>query len=129
MMHSLITQGIRISVDVYYQPEYSKPMQSEFIFAYKIFIKNESPYTVQLMRRHWYIFDSNGRQREVKGDGVIGKQPVLEPGETHKYVSGCHLNTELGTMNGQYTFLRVKDGVLIEAAIPKFQLETPFKLN
>ena len=81
-MVTQIPEGVRVSVETVYQSEYSNPAQEHFMFAYKITIENLSDYTVQLMRRHWYIFDSNGTLREVEGEGVVGEQPVIEPGES-----------------------------------------------
>ena len=82
-MVTKITDGVKISVETVYQPEYSNPANNHFMFAYKITIENLTDYTVQLMRRHWYIFDSNGTHREVEGEGVVGQQPVIDPGESH----------------------------------------------
>ena len=72
-----ITEGVKISVETFYQPDYSQPLNAEYMFAYRIIIQNESEFTVKLLRRHWYIFDSNGALREVEGEGVIGQQPVI----------------------------------------------------
>jgi ApaG protein len=124
-----VTHGIKVSVETFYQEEYSRPLENKFIFAYRITIENMSPYTVQLMRRHWYIVDCNGMTREVEGEGVIGKQPILEPGESHQYVSWSHLFTEIGKMYGYYTFQRISDGSLFKATIPDFNLVTPTKMN
>jgi ApaG protein len=99
------------------------------MFSYKINIENLSDYTVQLISRHWYIFDSNGTHREVEGEGVIGVQPVIEPHENYEYVSGCNLKTEIGKMSGTYTFKRLVDNQLFEVTIPEFELLCPFKLN
>ena len=86
-MVAQITDGVKVSVETIYQPEYSNPSNEHFMFAYRIQIENLSPYTVQLMSRHWHIFDSNGSRREVEGEGVVGQQPVISPGEIHEYVS------------------------------------------
>ncbi|AFD08891.1 Co2+/Mg2+ efflux protein ApaG [Solitalea canadensis] len=128
-MVTKITDGVKISVETVYQPEYSNPANSHFMFAYKITIENLTDYTVQLMRRHWYIFDSNGTHREVEGEGVVGQQPVIDPGETHEYVSGCNLTTEIGSMKGTYGMTRLVDGVQFEVNIPEFQLISPYRLN
>ena len=82
-METLITQGIKVSVLPSYQAAYSRPAQNRYIFAYHITIENQSTDTVQLLRRHWFIWDSNGTIREVEGEGVIGQQPVLDPGQKH----------------------------------------------
>ena len=128
-MLTQITQGVRISVETFYQPEYSQPMNHEFMFAYRITIANESEYTVKLLRRHWSVVDSNGVLRNVEGEGVVGQQPVLEPGQSHQYVSGSHLRTEMGKMSGYYTMERVIDGKEFRVMVPEFQLLAPFKMN
>ena len=123
------TQGVSVSVSTAYQPEYSSPSQYHYVFTYKISIENKSDYSIKLMSRQWFIYDSNGVVREVKGDGVVGQQPTLEPGESHEYVSGCNLKTGIGKMTGAYTFERLLDGKQFEVAIPEFTLVVPFKLN
>ncbi|MCO4292730.1 Co2+/Mg2+ efflux protein ApaG [Solitalea sp. MAHUQ-68] len=128
-MVTKITDGVKISVETVYQPEYSNPANNHFMFAYKITIENLTDYTVQLLRRHWYIFDSNGTHREVEGEGVVGQQPVIEPGESHEYVSGCNLNTEIGTMKGTYQMLRIFDGSHFDVNIPEFHLVSPHRMN
>jgi ApaG protein len=99
------------------------------MFAYRITIENESEYAIKLLRRHWFIFDSVGEHKEVEGDGVVGKQPVIQPGEHHQYVSGCNLKSEMGTMRGTYQMQRLADGKLFDVVIPEFTLITPEKLN
>lgn len=123
------TDGVKISVETAYQPEYSNPANSHFMFSYKIRIENLSGYTVQLLSRYWTIFDSNGTHRVVEGEGVIGVQPVLEPAQVYEYVSGCNLKTEMGKMSGNYTFKRLVDEVEFIVSIPEFELLCPFKLN
>lgn len=123
------TQGVSVSVSTAYQPEYSSPSQYHYVFTYKISIENKSDYSIQLMSRQWFIYDSNGVVREVKGEGVVGQQPTLEPGEHHEYVSGCNLKTGIGKMTGSYTFERLIDGKQFEVTIPQFTLVVPFKLN
>jgi ApaG protein len=124
-----ITDGVKISVEIQYQPEYSNPAGEHYMYAYKINIENMSDYTVQLLRRRWDIFDSNGSHREVEGEGVVGQQPVIEPGESHEYISGCNLKTDMGSMKGEYQMLRMIDNTLFDAQIPEFYLIAPFKLN
>ncbi len=128
-MVTKITEGVKVTVETTYQPEYSNPANSHFMFSYKIFIENLSEYTVQLMTRHWNIFDSNGTHREVEGEGVIGIQPVIEPGDSHEYISGCNLKTEMGKMSGTYVFKRSVDDQLFKVSIPEFELLCPFKMN
>jgi ApaG protein len=81
------------------------------------------------MNRHWTIFDSNGTKREVEGEGVVGQQPIIEPGNNHEYVSGCNLKTDIGSMKGSYEMKRIVDGQTFRVNIPEFYLITPFKLN
>jgi len=128
-MVTAITEGVKISVDTVYQDEYSNPEKEHFMFAYQITIENLSDYTVQLMRRQWFIFDSNGTQREVEGEGVVGLQPVIESGESYSYVSGCNLTTEIGTMSGKYLMQRSVDATELTVNIPEFQLIVPYRLN
>jgi ApaG protein len=124
-----VTNGIKVSVETFYQAENSNPGEGKFIFAYRITIENVSDYTVQLMRRHWVIMDSNSIVREVNGEGVVGEQPILYPGQSHQYVSWSHLTTEIGKMHGHYLFIREIDGRSFKAAIPEFMLITPAKMN
>ena len=128
-MNSAITSGVEITVETFYQPEYSNPLQHEYMFAYRITIENHNSYTVQLLNRHWYIFDSNGEYREVEGDGVIGQQPVLVQGETFQYVSGCQLRSEMGTMHGHYEMVNLNNQKKFKVDIPRFQMESPTKSN
>ena len=128
-MTSAITEGVRVSVLTQYQPEYSSPMQAHFVFTYRIAIENHSEHTIQLLRRHWFIHDSNGTMREVEGEGVVGQQPILEPGEVHEYVSGCNLRTSIGKMAGTYLMERVMDGKQFRVTIPEFMMITPYRLN
>lgn len=128
-MVTAITDGVKVSVETIYQPEYSNPANEHFMFAYRIEISNLSDYPVQLMRRQWSIFDSNSSRREVEGEGVVGLQPIIEPGESHVYVSGCNLKTDMGSMQGKYLMKRVVDDAGFEVDIPEFQLIAPYKLN
>lgn len=128
-MVTQITEGVKISVETVFQPEYSNPANDHYMFAYKINIENLTDYSVQLMRRHWYIFDSNGSNREVEGDGVVGVQPVIEPGANHEYVSGCNLKTDMGRMKGVYEMKRLVDDQEFEVQIPEFFMIAPYKLN
>lgn len=124
-----VTQGVQITVEAFYQPEYSRPSVNEYMFAYRVTIENRSLQTVKLLRRHWYITDAARANREVEGEGVIGKQPVIEPGATHKYISGCQLSSDIGRMHGTYTMQKINGGRRFEVNIPAFQLIAPFKLN
>ena len=104
-----ITNGVKVSVITTYQPEYSSPGQYHYVFTYQVKIENTSDFSVQLLTRHWFIYDSNGVVREVEGEGVVGQQPILEPNEIHEYVSGCNLKTGMGKMLGTYMFERSVD--------------------
>lgn len=123
------TSGITISVECIYQEEYSNPSNMHYMFAYRITIENNSPYTTQLINRHWDIYDAIGAYSQVDGPGVVGNQPVLSPGKSHQYVSGCNLKSEFGHMHGYYTMRREIDGELFEVEIPKFNLIASYKLN
>ena len=123
------TKGMVVSVKPEYLEEQSNPMHLNYVFMYTITIENKSDYTVQLLRRHWFIFDSNGENREVEGEGVIGETPVLAPGETYTYNSGCNLTTEIGKMEGNYLMKNLLDNEHFMIRIPEFHLITPGKLN
>jgi ApaG protein len=128
-MPTTTTQGVTVSVTTNYLPDYSSPAQEHFVFAYKIEIRNDSAITVKLLRRHWYIHDATGVVREVEGEGVVGRQPVLEPGETHHYVSGCNLKSGMGKMHGSYLMERLGNGQQFRVEIPEFTLMVPYRLN
>lgn len=128
-MATTTTQGVTVSVTTSYLPDYSSPVQGHYVFAYRITIRNDSEHTVKLLRRHWHIHDANGSVREVEGEGVVGQQPVLEPGESHQYVSGCNLKTGIGKMLGTYQMERVADGRRFPVQIPEFTLVVPYRLN
>lgn len=128
-MNTQITDHVKVTVESIYQSEYSNPEQDHYMFAYKVSIENLGDYTVQLLRRHWWIFDSNGSMREVEGEGVVGEQPIIKPGEVHEYVSGCNLNTDMGSMWGHYEMYRDIDQFTFLVKIPKFNLIAPYRLN
>lgn len=124
-----VTKGIKVTVSTKYMEEYSSPVQYHYVFAYKIQIENTSNVTVQLQRRHWYIIDSLARLKEVEGDGVVGQQPILEPGETHEYVSGCNLKTSIGKMYGTFQMNSIYENKSFDVKIPEFSLIAPFRNN
>ena len=128
-MTSLITEGVQVSVETFYQEEYSNPLQGEYMFAYRVEIENYNSFPVQLHRRHWFIFDSNTTRREVEGEGVVGVQPVILPGETYRYVSGCNLKTEMGRMVGTYEMENLNTRELFTVQIPSFEMVVPYKNN
>lgn len=123
-----VTEGIRVRVWSSYVPERSEPDESQWFFAYRIQISNEGGETAQLISRHWIITDANGRVEEVKGPGVIGKQPVLRPGESFEYTSACPLTTPFGTMEGTYQMIG-ENGRRFDATIAPFSLAEPTAIN
>lgn len=126
---STVTNGVRVSVRTTYLKEESSPLHDHYVFAYQVRIYNESPYRIKLMRRKWFITDGLGRKRMVSGEGVIGKQPELAPGEMHEYVSGCNFETPIGKMEGYYSMLRTADQSDFKVRIPSFTMVLPFSLN
>ena len=128
-MTSMITEGVQVSVETFYQEDYSNPMQGEYMFAYRVEIENYNSFPVQLHRRHWFIFDSNATRREVEGEGVVGIQPVIPPGETYRYVSGCNLKTEMGRMVGTYQMENLDTREQFTVQIPSFEMIVPYKNN
>jgi len=126
-MVTSITQGVKVSVETEYQPEYSSPSQHHYVFTYKISIENNSDHTMQLLSRLWNIIDLTYHKRVVEGEGVVGQQPVLEPGQSHQYVSGCNLKSGIGKMFGSYTMERLIDGKKVKVIIPEFTMVAPFR--
>jgi len=124
-----ITEGISVSVETIYQPAQSDSLRSEFLFAYRITIHNLSEAPMQLLKRHWNIADSSGLKREVDGDGVVGHQPIIEPGDKYQYASAVDLHTEIGKMSGYYIMQNLYNKTKVRIAIPEFQLMVPHKLN
>ncbi len=100
-----VTRGIRVSVRARFSEQNSDPQRGQWVFLYTITIRNEGPTRVQLLTRHWIITDANGEVEEVKGPGVVGKQPILEPGQAFEYTSACPLKTPFGSMHGTYQML------------------------
>ncbi len=124
-----IHNEITISVETTYVPSVSSPETGKFIFAYRIHIENESDYKVQLLSRAWHIIDSSLKSRFVEGEGVVGLQPELEPGQSHVYESFCELQSPFGKMYGHYIFQRLPDNKKFAVQIPVFFLEYPMLLN
>ena len=127
-MEESITEGVRVNVEVIYMETHSYPEKNRYVFAYRIRLKNFSQRTVQLLRRHWIITDSNGETNEVHGEGVVGEQPVLEPDQEYEYTSGSHLKSPVGTMHGSYQ-MKTTDGEEFEVTIPCFTLAVPGSIN
>ena len=128
-MVSKISEGVTISVETFYQPDQSNPVNSEYMFAYRITIENNNSFPVKLLRRHWFIFDSDSTHREVEGEGVIGIQPEINSGEKYQYISGCNLRTEVGKMHGTYFMENMSNKRMFYVNIPSFEMVVPFKLN
>jgi ApaG protein len=122
------TEGIRITVRSFYVPEQSAPRAQRYVFAYTVRIANEGQVTAQLRTRHWIITDADGNVDEVRGDGVVGAQPTLKPGQHFEYTSGCVLKTPRGKMHGTYRMHR-EDGRVFDAVIAPFDLQLPTTLN
>lgn len=123
-MYTETTRGIMVRVTTDYRPDHSTPEEGHYVWAYTIDIENQGNVSVQLMSRHWMIMNAQGLTNEVKGDGVVGEQPVLAPGETFRYSSGTPLDTPSGLMRGSY-LMRTLDGERFEVAIPAFSLDSP----
>lgn len=128
-MTKTLTHDIEISVECKYWPDQSSPKDNLYFFVYYITIENKGSQSVQLIKRHWEIFDSINDKRTVDGVGVVGETPVIEPGEKYEYNSGCNLVSEIGNMKGYYIMKRLKDGTQINVTIPQFDLIVPAKLN
>ena len=119
-----VTDGIAVRVQSQYLADQSSPKDDRFVFAYTITIANEGSRTAQLRTRHWNITDGRGAVEEVRGDGVVGEQPRLTPGQSFQYTSGCVLTTSVGTMQGTYRMWR-DDGSYFDAVIAPFSLASP----
>jgi ApaG protein len=123
-----VTQGVRVSVVSEYSPDRSRPIQQHWFFLYTITIRNEGEETVQLLSRHWVITDASGRVEEVRGPGVVGQQPVLGPGESFTYTSGCPLATAFGKMEGTYQ-MTTAAGRHFDVKIAPFTLSEPYTVH
>jgi len=128
-MEQATTYGIKVSVGTDFQQEYSSPMQQHFVFSYRVTIENNSEFTIQLLKRHWFVYDSIGITKEVKGVGVVGNQPIIEPSDSYEYVSGCNLRSELGKMNGSYLFKKMINDQTFDVKIPEFVMFVPHLQN
>ncbi len=123
-MYKAVTRNIEVSVEPYYLPEQSSPQQSRYVWAYRITIVNQSSQRVMLLSRYWHITDAEGHVEEVRGPGVVGEQPKLNPGDSFQYSSGCPLRTPSGVMLGHYT-MQYDSGETFEIEIPAFSLDMP----
>ena len=124
-----LSEGIKVSVETFYQPDYSNPANSEYMFAYRINIENNNDYPVRILRRHWFICEATGNLREVEGEGVVGIQPIINSGDFYQYISGCNLRTEIGKMYGTYLIENLNNQKQYKIIIPTFLMAVPFKLN
>jgi|AntRauTorckE5430_2_1112549.scaffolds.fasta_scaffold19909_2 ApaG protein len=124
-----ITKDVSVSVEVQFQQKHSNIKLSKYVFSYNITIKNLGKSTIQLLRRHWIIFESNGTKREMKGEGVIGEFPILLPDETYTYSSWCPIQNTLGYMEGVYLMKDIDKNTSFDVVIPRFQLIVNSKLN
>jgi ApaG protein len=128
-MVSQITRGIKISVSTSFEGTYFKNYKLHFAFSYHITIENHSKDSVQLMSRHWEIFDALNNLEVVDGEGVIGKKPVIKPGENHTYSSGCLLSSPFGAMSGHFNMINFTTTRNFRVIVPSFKLSAPFALN
>ena len=123
-MYKAITRGISVTVEPQYLADRSDPARGQYFWAYTIEIANHGDAAVQLKRRHWIITDGRGQRHEVKGPGVVGEEPIIEPGEAFRYTSGCPLDTPDGFMVGSYDMIG-EDGGVFRVEIPAFSLDSP----
>lgn len=124
LTYETVTRGVRVQVKPAYLDDQSDPEEGRFLWSYTVVIENLGAETVQLISRYWHITDAIGRIQEVRGPGVVGAQPVIEPGKSFEYTSGCPLPTASGAMMGRYQ-MRSASGEAFEAEIPAFLLESP----
>lgn len=125
---SATTRGIRVEVESRFDPTRSRPQEGHWFFLYTIRITNEGPGMVRLLSRHWVITDAAGKVEEVRGAGVVGRQPVLDPGESFEYTSACPLGTPFGTMHGSYQMVTA-GGEEFDVEIAPFALGEPYSIN
>jgi ApaG protein len=125
---SAVTQGIKVSVRSAFRPDRSEPASGKFLFTYTVRIVNEGKVAARLVSRHWVVLDANGEREEIAGEGVVGHQPYLTPGEEFEYTSFCVLGTPHGSMRGSYRMVR-EDGAAFDAEIAPFPLVVPGALN
>jgi len=126
---SAVTRGIKIEVDARFDAARSRPRDSHWFYVYTIRITNGGEETVQLLSRHWIISDADGKVEEVRGPGVVGRQPVLEPGQAFEYSSACPLGTSFGTMHGTYQMITTRTGEPFDVEIAPFALGEPHSIN
>ncbi len=131
-MTSQTTQRVTVSAESFYQEEYSQPEDGQFVHAYRIKIENKGTVAVQLLSRSWEVIDATGERRHVEGEGVVGKQPLIGPGESYEYNSWVQFSTPIGAMEGSYVMSRTTDGGrqnFFEVSVPRFLHLVPSVLN
>lgn len=126
---SAVTKGISVSVEVVFEAEHSNADLPKYVFSYQVTITNNSDFPIQLLRRHWVIYQSNGTKKEVEGAGVVGQQPVIYPNDGYQYTSWCPIQESMGYMEGSYMIENKSTGDLFEIEIPRFHLIEPTLLN
>ena len=124
-----ITEGVEVGVTTQFRADVSQTKEGSYFFNYRVSIENRNSYSVKLLHRDWFIFDSLNPPVHVSGEGVVGQQPILEPGESYSYTSGCELHSEIGSMHGFYTFINEETNDLFRVEIPAFDLIFPGRLN
>jgi ApaG protein len=129
MIKTNTSSGIKVIVNPSFRPDYSNLLNSVYFFDYEIVIENQRNSEVKLINRQWRIFDSMHALRMIEGEGVVGKTPVIKDGDSFTYSSGCDLNSEVGYMEGMYSFQDVVSGELIDVLVPRFELYYPFRNN
>lgn len=127
MLYEAVTEGVRVRVEPEYMEEQSSPEEGYFFWSYTVEISNDGETAVQLRSRLWQITDAEGRREEVRGPGVVGQTPKIDPGETFTYTSGCPLRTSSGIMVGSYQMVD-EEGRLFDVAVPAFSLDSPFSV-
>ncbi len=127
-MYRAVTRNIEVTVEPYYRESQSDPADSRYVWGYRVIIVNHSDTTVQLLTRYWQITNESGSVDEVRGDGVVGEQPVLHPGDSYQYASGCPLETPSGVMRGNYG-MSTASGERFDVEIPAFSLDVPGQIR
>lgn len=126
---SAVTKGVSVSVEVAFEAEHSNSDISKYVFSYAVTIINNSDFPIQLLRRHWIIYESNGTKKEVEGAGVVGEQPIIYPNDRFEYTSWCPIQESIGYMEGSYMMKNELTGDFFEVEIPRFHLIEPKLLN
>lgn len=128
-MDTKLTEGVEVAVEANYQEEFSKPSEDQFVYAYRVVINNFTNELLKVQARHLFVFDSMGKKREIKGEGVVGDQPVIDSMDYYEYVSACNLKSEMGKIGGYYLVENLSNNNTFKIQIPEFQLIAPQILN